>query len=234
MNESWIKLFRKFREWEWYQDGNVSRLFIELLLTVNTSDKNWQGILIKRGQILTGIEELGKRIGLNRQQTRTALDKLILTKEVTKYSTAKYTILTIEKFNDYQTITKSVTNEQPSSNQVVTTTKEYKKEKNILTIESECKQYLDTYNQVFSKNLRSYISFESNLKFWLKIYSIDEICLAVTKIKKDPYWGDKDISVEWLLRQADSKGKVDYIGRMLNNKSKKGNISEQMMEAYGL
>jgi len=129
MNESWIKVFRKFREWEWYDNSNVKDLFLELLLTVNYEDKTWHGIIIKRGQILTGVEELGKRIGLNRQQTRTAIAKLISTNEITKSTTSLYTIITVNRFNDYQEITKSITNEQPSRNQVVTTTKEIKKER---------------------------------------------------------------------------------------------------------
>lgn len=140
-NNSWIKLFRKFREWEWYDNSNVKDLFLELLLTVNFEDKQWHGILIKRGQIVTGIEELGKRIGLNRQQTRTAIAKLISTNEITKSSTPLYTIITVNNYDKYQEVTKLVTNEQPSSNQVVTTTKEYKEIKNITYIS---KNYLLT------------------------------------------------------------------------------------------
>ena len=126
---NWIKLFRKFKEWEWYDNSNVKVLFLELLLTVNYEDKTWHGIEIKRGQILTGIEELGKRVGLNRQQTRTAIDKLTSTKEITKVSTPLYTIITVNNYGKYQDVTNPITFEQPRSNQGLTTTKEIKKEK---------------------------------------------------------------------------------------------------------
>lgn len=129
----WIKLHRKILEWEWYDDINVFRLFTHLLLTVNYEDKKWHGISIKRGQILIGVEELGKKSGLTRQQTRTAIDKLISTNEITKSTTSLYTILTINKFEEYQdnnqVDNQRATNEQPSNNQVVTTTKEYKEVK---------------------------------------------------------------------------------------------------------
>jgi hypothetical protein len=224
MNESWIKLFRKFREWEWYSDLNVSRLFIELLLTVNHEDKKWKGITIKRGQILTGVQELGKRCSLNYQQTRTALDKLISTNEITKSTTATYTILTINKFNDYQVVTKSLTNEQRSSNEVVTTTKDKNiRNKDITTVESET--YLNKWNYVFNRNFKNTSSFKGNLEHWLKTYSIDEICIAIERIQLDEYWGDKTLDPTWLLRKSNGKEQVDYIGRMLNLKKKQEFIS---------
>lgn len=126
--KGWIKLHKKFLKWEWYDDTNTFRIFLHLLLSVNYKDKTWHGILIKRGQILTSMDKLGKKLGLTRQQVRTSLDKLILTKEITKSTTSTYTILTVNNFNKYQknnqVNNQPVTNEEPSRNQVVTTTKD--------------------------------------------------------------------------------------------------------------
>ena len=88
-----------------------------------------QTIIIKRGQIVVGIEDLGDQTGLSRQQTRTALTKLKSTNEITIKTTTKYSLITINKYNDYQQITNNLTNDQPTNNQQITTTKEIKKER---------------------------------------------------------------------------------------------------------
>lgn len=89
-------------DWEWYSDTNTFRLFFHLLLTANSEDKRWQGIVIKRGQVVISYDTIKKRLGLSLQQARTAMGKLISTNEITKKVTNKYTIVTISKYEDYQ------------------------------------------------------------------------------------------------------------------------------------
>lgn len=141
--EGWIKLYRKFLNWEWYEDNNTKIVFLHLLLTANHVDKKWKGITIKRGERLTSINNLSEEIHLKNQQTRTALNKLKSTNEITTKSTNKYTLITIEKYNDYQVNdnkdnkqnNKQITNEQQTNNNQnnkrVTTTKERKEDKNV-------------------------------------------------------------------------------------------------------
>lgn len=133
-NESFIKLNRKILEWEWYDDLPTFRLFMHLLIKANWKEKKWHGVTIKRGQLLTSQQHLAEETGLSRQQVRTSLEKLISTNEITKSASAKYTIITIKNYNKYQDNNQAnnqvVTNKQPSGNQVATTTKEYKNNKN--------------------------------------------------------------------------------------------------------
>lgn len=89
-------------DWEWYSDTNTFRLFFHLLLTANSEDKRWQGIVVKRGQVVISYDTIKKRLGLSLQQARTAMGKLISTNEITKKVTNKYTIVTISKYEDYQ------------------------------------------------------------------------------------------------------------------------------------
>lgn len=134
MDKGWIKLHRSLLDWEWYEDKNVSRLFIHLLLTANFEDKNWRGVVIKRGQIVTSNENLSKSTGLTIQQIRTAIKKLKSTGELTSKSTNAFTLLTIENYSIFQEkedsitsgITSEATNEQQTDNKRVTTTKEVK------------------------------------------------------------------------------------------------------------
>jgi len=139
--KGWIKLHREFIKWEWYDDHNTSRLFLHLLLTVNFEDKPWHGITIERGSIVTSSNTLAEQTKLSRQQTRTSLEKLQLTNEITIKATKRYSLITVCKYNEYQkrdndeqpseqpSNNQVVTKSQPSRNQVVTTTKEEKNSK---------------------------------------------------------------------------------------------------------
>jgi hypothetical protein len=97
-----IQLHRKLLEWEWYHDVNTFKLFIHLLLKANFEPKKWQGVEIKRGQLVTSIKHLANETGLTDKQVRIALDKLILTKEVGKQTTSQNTTLTILSYDLYQ------------------------------------------------------------------------------------------------------------------------------------
>lgn len=100
--EGWIKLHRKMIEWEWYNDNNTKILFLHLLLTANHKEKKWQGQIIQRGQKITSIQHLADETNLTPQQIRTSLNKLKLTHEITIKTTNKYSLITIEKYSDYQ------------------------------------------------------------------------------------------------------------------------------------
>ena len=100
--EGWIKIHRKILNWEWYDDINTKVLFFHLLLTANHQDKKWRGKIILRGQRLTSLQHLADETHLTVKQVRVALDKLKKTNEVTTKGTNKYTLVTIEKYSDYQ------------------------------------------------------------------------------------------------------------------------------------
>lgn len=102
MNEGYIKLFRKFTTWEWYDDINTSRLFLHLLMTVNWQDKSWQKTVVKKGSIITSISKLSEETKLTPRQVRSALEKLKLTNELTIKTTNRFTLITVVKYADYQ------------------------------------------------------------------------------------------------------------------------------------
>ena len=125
---SWIKLFRKFMDWEWYGDKNTKVLFIHLLLKANYQEKSWKGIKVGREQFITSVKHLSDEISMTIQEVRTALKKLKSTKDITIKTTNKYSIITIENFEKYQSVSKEssdqITNEKQSNNNPLTTTKD--------------------------------------------------------------------------------------------------------------
>ena len=100
--EGWVKIHRKLLEWEHYRNGNVVRLFLHLLMTANIEDKEWNGMTIKRGQVVTSIAKLANELGLTPMQVRTSKITLKLTGEITIKTTSRFSVITICKFDDYQ------------------------------------------------------------------------------------------------------------------------------------
>ena len=103
----WIKLHRKFLEWEWFDIADMVKLFIFLLLNTNTKPKVWHGNKIRRGQYLTSLNTLQEKTGLSRQNIRTCLRRLEETEEINTLTNTRYTLITICKYEDYQLKTQS-------------------------------------------------------------------------------------------------------------------------------
>ena len=116
----WIKLYRKFTEWEWYGDTNCKVVFLHLLLTANWKARKWQGQLIDVGELVTSIPMLAESVSLSEQQTRTALRKLKDSEVITCRATNKYTIVKVLNYCVYQSFENSEqqTNQQSSNSQV--------------------------------------------------------------------------------------------------------------------
>ncbi len=118
--QGWIKLHRKMTEWEWFQKSEMVHLFIHLILMANHEPKPWQGIDVKRGQVVTGLKALKKATGISTQTLRTCLSKLEKSGNLTSKSTNKYRVITICNYNTYQikeTDTNKQTNNQLTNNQ---------------------------------------------------------------------------------------------------------------------
>lgn len=126
----WIKIHRQILDWEWYSDNNSFRVFMHLILKANHKEKRYKGIELKSGSVITSRDILAFETGLSVQQIRTALDKLKSTNEITIETSSKGTIIQVVKYEKYQLTTSESTNEQPTSNQQITTNKNEKKENN--------------------------------------------------------------------------------------------------------
>ena len=138
MEGSWLKLYRKLTEWEWYTDSHMVHLFLHLLIKANSSDKNWRGITVKKGQLITNLNALSVQTGISKQSVRTCLNRLEKTGEINTQTNTRFTVITICKFDSYQDNGKTIntqtnthintplTHDQHTANTPSTHTKEYK------------------------------------------------------------------------------------------------------------
>lgn len=154
----WIKIHRIFNQWEWYDKSEMVHLFIHLLINANFEDKEWRGVLIKRGQILIGREKLAQSLGMTICSVRTCIDRLKSTNEITIKSTNKYSIVTICNYDKYQSFenTNSQQNNQQSNSENVSqtaTTKEFKEVKNKRKKEINTKNSDFDYSKIETKYL---------------------------------------------------------------------------------
>ena len=149
--KEFIKVYRKFMQWEWYTDINVKTLFIHCLLRANWRPGSWHGINYDTGEFITSLPSLSKETGLTVRQVRTSLNRLISTGELTSRTTDNVTgkkltknrIITINNWNLYQgsdrqndnQVTGNLTGKRQASDRQVTADirskeyKNYKKEK---------------------------------------------------------------------------------------------------------
>ncbi len=169
--DGYILIHRKIIEWQWYKDENTMRLFIDLLLDANYEDSKVGFEIIKRGQCLTSLKRMHERTGLTYQQIRTSLDKLQKSEEINKQTTNRYSIITINNYNDYQEPNKRVTNKQQTSNNIKEY-KEYQEEKEYIK-ESISKDIPKKAEKKYFESLKVNTLFNEFLELRKKIKAVN-------------------------------------------------------------
>ena len=129
--QAFIKLYKKIRDWEWYEDPLTFKIFIDCLLRANWKDTSWKGIALKRGEFISSLETLAKSNGLGVRSVRTAILHLETTGELTRNRHGKFMIFTVNNYDSYQsTDTESVTektNYRHDADTIPTQDEEYKR-----------------------------------------------------------------------------------------------------------
>lgn len=129
----WIKIDRSLLDWEWFGNAEMIQLLVYLIFKANIEDKKWQGIIVKRGQLVTSVATISADLGLTSQKVRTCLDRLRQSETISIKTTNRFSLITICNYVRYQgfsdlaqqTNNKQITNKQQTNNKQITTTKEY-------------------------------------------------------------------------------------------------------------
>jgi uncharacterized phage protein (TIGR02220 family) len=124
-DQGWVCFYRKIKTWEWYSTPNMLHILFHLIVSANHKDGKWQGVDVKRGQLITGRKAISVDTGISEQSVRTCLTRLERTGEITQKSTNKFSIITVCNYDDYQTqenpTNQQLTSNQPATNQQLTT-----------------------------------------------------------------------------------------------------------------
>lgn len=91
----YVKLNRNLLHWECFGNNNALLVLVRLTLKAAWRNTQYQGVALKRGQVVTTIAELEKENKLTTQQIRTALDRLKSTGKITVERTAKFSVITL-------------------------------------------------------------------------------------------------------------------------------------------
>ena len=89
-------------EWGYFSDGNVLKVFLFLLLRANHKDNIVFETKVLRGQHITSIRKIAVYTDLSIKQVRLALNKLKKDQTIITKGTNKNTLVTIVKYDDYQ------------------------------------------------------------------------------------------------------------------------------------
>jgi len=128
--EGWIKLHRKFNDWQWAKSPNHVALFVCLLTRANHKQTKWRTEVIKPGQLMTGRKQLSNWTGLTESQIRTILKDLKISGEIDQQTTRHYSIITITKWQTYQLGDQQIASSSPADRQLIATSKNANNEKN--------------------------------------------------------------------------------------------------------
>lgn len=250
-----IKLDRDIQNWQWYTKENMLLVWIDLLTSASYEDNYFEGRLIKKGQVVVGRKKLAEKLHLSEQSIRTCINRLKSTGEITIESTNKYSVITIVKWEDYQTIPNYInqqnnqyinhpaTSKQPASNQQVTTTKEIKevledKESFISNINTDDLPFgIDQKNDAEVEHILDEMEKEEN---WMKNVNLIESwedgfqrppsSSIVMRLMDDENLYGKEMTY-LAIREAvlQEKCSIDYVDGILMNWQREGKTVEDLL-----
>jgi hypothetical protein len=218
-NSGWIKLHRKLLDNPITSKPNWLWLWIYLLLKANHEPNSiiWNGkpMVIERGQLLTGFHTLKKETRLTLQVTRSALEYLKTTHQITIKTTNKWSLITINNYDTYQEITHKITNQQQTNNKQITTNKNNKNDKNEKknTYMPFFKKFISDFNQLTGKHYKETAGVQAKYMTRLNTFTPEDIDQAMYSLVASPYHiGQNDSKTfyatpEFLLRSDEQVDK---------------------------
>ena len=112
--ETYIKLSRKILEWGWFTDPATLTVWIFILISANISDREFHGIPVKRGELITSCQTVAKTCGLTESKVRTAFRHLIKTGEIIYTPYKKFVHISVVNYDKFQKNQRDEINEKTS------------------------------------------------------------------------------------------------------------------------
>ena len=187
----YIKLDRKMLEWEWYHNTNTKVLFLHCLLKANWKEGKFEGVSIPKGGFVTSYPNLSKQTGLSIQQVRTALEHLKSTGELTVYPHAKFSVVIVNNYIQYQddnTVSNSQsTGYQQAINSLSTTIEEEKEGKKNKKEKENIKGYPISENEVLQSAFNDFLEMRKAIKKPMTERAIKNLIAKLKRMSPDEY-----------------------------------------------
>ena len=201
----WIRLHRRLREWQHYQENSVKAVFIDLLLSVSFEESWYKGKKIDPGCTPMSITAIEQHTGLSRKSVIHALKVLEGTGEITRTRTNNGCITRITNFNEYQggvsssgiitplTETSSVLSGVPSSG-IITPIIRNKEVKNIDVVECARETGLDELsNEMLSQG------------------NVERLCMAYKVTPQQVADITDEILADWAIAQEQDTSRKHFL-----------------------
>ncbi|MGL6199850.1 MAG: hypothetical protein ACRC3H_13055 [Lachnospiraceae bacterium] len=199
----YLKLYRKFKDWEWYRNINVKTLFIHMLIKANWKDGRFQGQEIKRGSFVSSLQNLSNETTLTVNEIRTAIKHLKSTGEITSKSHSKFTVFTVIGYDDYQGANKQthsqITSRSHSVNTRLTTIEEKKEGKKERIKDKKNKKEPDPYfpnDDLLNKTFLEFIEHRKAMKKPMTEIAISKMINKLNKYSRGIAIASLDKSME--------------------------------------
>ena len=188
-----ILLHRKITEWEWYSNPNTFRVFLHCLLMANFTDGRFEGKEIKRGQFVTSLPSLSDQTSLSIRQVRVALDHLIMTGELTNKSYTKYRVITVVKYDQYQSNDRQIDSQmtdkrQTNDSQMTDKRQQYNNNNKNNNDKKNNNELFDRFWSVYPRKVSKVSALKAFEKLKVDEELLNTMISAIEKQKKSDQW----------------------------------------------
>ncbi len=99
---TFIKLDRNILSWGWFSTPATLSVWLFILIKANISDRKFQGVPVRRGELATSYNSIAEACGLSYSQARTAVKHLVDTGEILTKNHNRYLLIHIVNYDLYQ------------------------------------------------------------------------------------------------------------------------------------
>jgi hypothetical protein len=99
---TYIKLDRNILQWRWFKNSKVLHVFLWMLIKANIKEGHFEKDVVPRGSLVTSNAHIAEACGLTIDNVRTALANLEETGEITRKIRNRYQLITLVKYDNYQ------------------------------------------------------------------------------------------------------------------------------------
>lgn len=200
--QGWIKLHRSLKGSAIASHPEYLAVWIHLLVRASHSRHEMvvgrTVVTLEPGQLVFGRKKFSAETGVSENKVRAALEVLKKLKQITIKSRAKFSIISIIKWADYQEDHQQITSNPPAPHQHPATNKNGKNEKNEGSSQASRKITFDAWLEQIREAGEKPIPDDHSIIQWAQDAGIPHEFLAVCwEHFKDRYSGDPKKYIDW-------------------------------------